>query len=123
MAHRFLVSVDFDGVLSSYSSGWQGADVINDLPVDGAIEWLENLVNDARFDVCIYSSRNHQEGGPAAMCDWLLNNGLQLETLRKINFPLVKPSTHISIDDRANCFNGFFPALDWIADFKPWNKR
>jgi hypothetical protein len=38
--HKLTICVDFDGVLHSYASGWKGAGVVADGPVDGAIEWL-----------------------------------------------------------------------------------
>ena len=39
-----ILALDFDGVLHSYTSGWQGADVISDPPVPGAIEFLMEAV-------------------------------------------------------------------------------
>jgi len=117
------VSVDFDGVIHSYESRWQGAYVISDPPVPGAIEWLENICRDDRFEVCIFSSRNTQYGGIDAMKNWLLENGLSQEDLDKISFPLEKPAAVIAIDDRGFHFEGWFPSLDFISKFKPWNKK
>lgn len=34
------ICVDFDGCLHAYTSGWQGAEVVSDPPVPGAIDWL-----------------------------------------------------------------------------------
>ena len=62
--------LDFDGVLHSYTSGWKGADVIPDPPVEGAIAFLREAVK--HFQVEIFSSRSHQPGGGYAMRDWLL---------------------------------------------------
>lgn len=114
-----IISIDFDGVINNYASGWQGADVIPDPPVPGAIEWLESLCRDGRFDVQIFSSRSHQ-GGMAMMAIWLTWNGLPGWALNKIGFPLHKPSAHLTIDDRAFCFRGEFPEPDEIDQFKPW---
>jgi len=118
------ILVDFDGVLHSYTSGWEGADVISDPPVPGAIEWLWGIGGpDSGFEVCIYSSRSRQEGGIQAMKDWLREHGLDEDTLGRISFPTQKPAAFLTIDDRAICFEGRFPTLKEIANFKPWNRR
>jgi hypothetical protein len=118
-----LVAVDFDGVLHSYrKSGWEGAHVISDPPVRGAIEWLTYIVRDERFEVCISSSRSHEPGGIDAMKEWLLKNDLSEEVLAKIFFPSSKPSAHITLDDRALQFCGAFPSAELIDDFEPWWK-
>ena len=67
MKKRILV--DFDGVLHSYTSGWQGARNIPDPPVPGAVEWLCAALE--TFDVAIFSSRSHAFGGRRAMKGWL----------------------------------------------------
>lgn len=64
-----ILCLDFDGVLHSYTSGWQGADVIPDPPVPGAIEFLAEASK--HFRIAIFSSRSHQEGGISAMQLWL----------------------------------------------------
>lgn len=66
---RPILVLDFDGVLHSYASGWQGAKVIPDPPVDGAIAALLEYLQ--HFDVAILSSRSHQWGGRGAMKRWL----------------------------------------------------
>ena len=66
-----LISIDFDGVLNSYTSGWQGADQCPDAPVPGAMRFLQSLVDDPRFDAVIYSSRCASEAGVAAIRQWL----------------------------------------------------
>lgn len=35
-----ILCVDFDGVIHSYTSGWQGETIIADPPVKGALKWL-----------------------------------------------------------------------------------
>lgn len=65
------ICVDFDGVLHRFDSGWQGADQIPDLPVDGAIEGLHRLCDDPEIEVAIYSSRSSDPRGIQAMKEWL----------------------------------------------------
>lgn len=60
------VSIDFDGVLHAYTSGWQGPGVVADGLVPGAIEWLlDCLAADIR--PAIYSSRSTSLRGRRAM--------------------------------------------------------
>ena len=63
------ISVDFDGVLHSYASGWKGARNITDDPVPGAIDWLCEIQRD--YTVAISSARSWQWGGRWAMRRWL----------------------------------------------------
>lgn len=128
-----VICLDFDGVLHSYSSGWKGASNIPDIPVKGAIKWLDSLIEDGEslcsfaprfrdFDVCIYSSRSSQFGGRQAMRKWLIKHGLPKHKIENIRFPLFKPAAQLTIDDRAICFSGNFPSIDDMKNFKPWNK-
>jgi phosphoglycolate phosphatase-like HAD superfamily hydrolase len=64
------VCIDFDGVIHSYTSGWQGIAKIPDPPVSGAIDALFRLL-DAGFEVAIYSSRSSSFRGRWAMKRWM----------------------------------------------------
>lgn len=117
-----ILCVDFDGVLHSYTSGWQGADVVTDPPVPGAARFL--IEASKHFRVCIYSSRSKDPGGIAAMQKWLIKNMGYPECFAELEFPTQKPAAFLTIDDRAICFEGTFP--EDVADllkFQPWNKR
>lgn len=118
-----IICVDFDGVIHSYKSGWHGVYCIDDPPVEGAIEWLTDLVQDERFEVCIYSSRSRMIDGIKSMCEWLLEWGMTDEVLEEIEFPTQKPAAWLTIDDRAICFQGTFPSFEEMENFKPWNKK
>lgn len=125
MTHLKILAVDFDGVLHSYTSGWQGARHIPDPPMPGAIAWLREMVGCpkrwwGRFDVRIFSSRSRYVGGRRAMKRWLLANGLEPAYLEEIRFPLWKPPSHLLIDDRAWQFVGVFPTMEAIREFKPY---
>lgn len=64
-----ILCFDFDGVIHSYISGWQGPRTINDLPVPGALEYLVECLD--FFEVHIFSSRSRYLGGRRAMKRWL----------------------------------------------------
>jgi hypothetical protein len=128
MPTRPILCLDFDGVLHSYSSGWQGADVIPDPPVSGAIAFLREAVQ--HFTVAIYSSRSHQPGGQAAMRAWLAKwagahsePGADVSFLDRIKWPLEKPGAFVTLDDRALTFTGEWPRMDTLLAFRPWHKR
>lgn len=123
MSFTPIICIDFDGVLHSYSSGWQGADVANDPPVPGAIEWLTDLIVKNEVDPQIYSSRSRQEGGILCMKEWLIKHGMSPSMADMIAFPTQKPAAFLTIDDRAICFDGTFPTAEMMKAFKPWNKR
>jgi hypothetical protein len=69
MKKKPILVLDFDGVIHSYSSGWKGASVIPDAPVQGSIDFILNAIK--RYEVAILSSRSHQWGGKQAMKKWL----------------------------------------------------
>lgn len=111
------VVFDFDGVIHSYSSGWQGADVISDPPVPGIKEALKSI-HDAGYKIVIVSSRCSCNKGIMAMKEWLFNNGL-LKFVDGIQ--RLKPPAIVYIDDRAICFDGNpSTLLDKINKFTPW---
>ena len=148
MAFKPILSIDFDGVIHGYQSGWKGAHVIPDPPVPHAIPWLLRML-DAGFEVAIFSSRSKSLRGRWAMKRWLGNqirehweigNSSSYPSFveaecwadaynihRKFSWPWFKPSALITIDDRALTFNGDWkdPAYtpEAIRAFKPWNKK
>jgi hypothetical protein len=135
MSFNPIICVDFDGVIHSYTSGWQGVDVIPDPPVSGAIEWLvENLPEPEAYGgmpschsgpiAVIYSSRSKSWRGRRAMKKWLIKNGLDAWYIadRLLKFPVKKPAAYLTIDDRAITFDGTFPTEEEMMSFKPWYK-
>jgi hypothetical protein len=121
--HKKHICVDFDGVIHSYTSGWQGAYEISDPPVDGAIEWLESLIESDDFKPMIYSSRSIDENGIKAMKLWFSKHGLSAKALSALEFPTKKPPAWLTIDDRAIQFQGVFPSQHEMRNFKAWNKK
>jgi hypothetical protein len=122
--------IDFDGVLHSYTHGWKGVERVDDPPVPGAIKFLLDCLASG-FNVCIYSSRSKEEVGLEAMhsalhlwyCEEKFGDGDDADRfLDQLSFPTEKPPAWLTIDDRAICFNGTFPAMEEMHNFKPWNK-
>lgn len=116
-----IICIDFDGVIHSYSSGWKGADVIPDPPVPGAIAFI-TMCLDNGFSVNVFSSRSHQDNAIPAMKSWFIRHAGTALTER-LHFPTYKPPALITIDDRGFLFEGTFPSLGYLQNFKPWNKR
>lgn len=121
------ICLDFDGVIHSYTSGWKGPRKIPDPPVDGAIEFIHELLIEG-WDVCIFSSRSGYWGGITAMRRWLATHSGNLwdtmgPSFCEVRFPWRKPAAMITIDDRALTFDGTWPTLDTLKAFKPWNRK
>lgn len=128
-----ILVLDFDGVIHSYTSGWEGVDIISDPPVPGALEFMYHALD--HFDVCVFSSRSNQIGGLGAMQKWLRDYAIALLSdgrfgddpmlcwLDHIRWPTTKPSAFVTIDDRAITFTGKWPAIEDLLAFKPWNKH
>lgn len=116
------LSLDFDGVVHSYESGWAGdATIIPDPPVDGALEFIAEAV-ERGYEVCVFSTRSHVEGAREAMRSWMVTHGMAPEVAEAVVFPTKKPNAILLIDDRGFHFKGRFPTFDYIDGFKPWNK-
>ncbi len=136
-----ILCLDFDGVIHSYISGWQGAATIPDPPVPDAIPFLLTALDE--FSVAIFSSRSRNLPGRWAMQRWLgraiadhWQNGGHEPSLaececwgdaagvwRRFSWPWFKPAAFVTIDDRAITFDGTWPDLGYLKRFQPWNKR
>ena len=130
------ICVDFDGVIHSYTSGWQGTDVIGDPPVEGAIAALYGYVQ--HFKVHIYSARSVLPEGIEAMRNYIGDHEQKYRNRRydegkyipperleeRLEFPNHKPPCLVYIDDRGFRFEGVFPTLEELkALFTTWNKK
>jgi hypothetical protein len=128
------IAVDFDGVIHSYTSGWQGAHVIPDPPVPGAIDFLAYLSADGTpANVVIFSSRAKTWRGRRAMKAWLCEHsgGLWDECMgnpgiQSIKVTATKPVASVYLDDRAVRFDGSFPSdgkgVRAMLELQPWWK-
>lgn len=130
-----IICVDFDGVIHSYESGWQGAPFIPDPPVPGAIEWVmahlpvpDEIGMAPEYvgpEVQIYSARSGQNGGINAMKEWFVKHGLPrcYITDDVLKFPTTKPPAFLTLDDRAICFTGKFPTSEEMLGFVSWQNK
>jgi hypothetical protein len=123
-----IICLDFDGVIHSYTSGWQGARTIPDPPVEGALEFMAAALR-LGYDVVIHSSRARYWGGISAMRQWLkgVSGSMWYEGgfdvgLEDVRFTRWKPAAIVTIDDRAIRFDGTFPKPQEAAAMQPWNK-
>ena len=112
------VVFDFDGVVHSYTSGWQNECTIPDPPVDGIKEAIAEI-REAGYIVVIVSTRCAYAKGKLAIMNWLEKYGIKVDGIVEH-----KPPAVVYIDDRAICFDGDSKSLlSKIKKFKPWNKR
>lgn len=120
-----IISITFDNVIHSYSSGWQGIDVISDAPVPGALVWLLDLVQNQHDPnqpkPVIWSDRSLEKRGRLAMKHWLWQHGFPCDYIQELEFPVTKPPAYLSIDDRAIQFMGRFPTAYEMIHFAPWS--
>ncbi len=125
-----ILCLDFDGVCHSYASGWQGADVIPDPPVEGLFEFI--IEANKHFSIYIYSTRSCEENGIKAMKEWFegyfggwltVNRYRGLPLYALLHFPTKKPPAFVSLDDRVLTFTGEWPDVDTLINFKPWNRE
>lgn len=128
------ISVDFDGVLHAYTSGWRGASVIPDGPVPGAIAWLCDLVDPLRGDdavkVVVCSARASRPWGWLAIRRWLRREifehmGCDMvradDICSTIGVTSRKPAAIVYVDDRAWRFDGkTFPTATELRAHRPW---
>ena len=118
------IAVDFDGVIHSYTSPFSGdVTVIPDPPLDGAFEFLRELL-DANYRVLIFSTRCIERpghmGGKEAMQGWLIRYGLEPSYVNRLAFSAQKEAAILYIDDHGWQFRGTFPTLNEIANFTTW---
>lgn len=112
------VVFDFDGVIHSYKSGWQGPTIIPDEPVEGIKEAIAEI-RAAGYEVVVVSTRCETNEGQNAIMKYLQKHGIEFDNIRK-----EKPPAIVYIDDRAICFDGKADSLlEKILRFQPWYQR
>lgn len=117
MGYKPTVVFDLDGVIHSYVSGWQGADVIPDPPVPLIQEEIERI-RKAGYKVVVVSTRCANPAGMDAVKNYLDVNGIVVDEVLA-----EKPPALVYIDDRAIRFDGDPRGLlEQIQQFRPWQE-
>lgn len=120
MSVRPIVAFDFDGVIHTDKSGKDPHvrnEEVKDEPVAGALEAIHDYIA-AGFEVVIISSRALTPGGFKAIFDWLVEHRFP-----RLRITHEKVGAVIYIDDRGYHFTGNnFPSVDFIKQYKPWNR-
>lgn len=117
MAEKQTISVDFDGVLHSYMSGWHGAANIPDPPTPGAQEFMRALP-ELGFKPVVQSARAASDQGLDAIAGWMHKWGFPGATISH-----GKPFAAVYLDDRALRFTGTWPTLEeMLTASVPWNR-
>ena len=88
------VVLDLDGVVHAYHKGWHGG-VLYDVPVDGAVEGIEQL-RARGYRVIIFTARDNLNAVQA----WLGQYGIEVDGVTNY-----KPVGFVYVDDRALRFD------------------
>ena len=103
MAHDIWVSIDFDGVISTYD-GWKGFDILGE-PIKEVKEALI-LMKERGYKIVIFTTRLDTP----VLRMWLKKYEIPFDSVNSTahNPPHTsnKPIAHVIIDDRAICYQG-----------------
>ena len=136
------ICLDFDGVLYSYISGWQGPNNLPDDPVPGAqgfCQWLldegyQVVINSVRFneELDLTESTVEKPESYVGNADQAMQTVFKWLMLHRfppaIKLSIGKPAAQIYIDDRGLRFLGDFNQTQEYMkaigmDFRPWGQR
>ena len=117
MAYTPTVVLDFDGVIHSYTHGWQGTENVTDPVVPGIKEAISQL-SELGYKVVVVSTRCTSAAGMGAVRRYLRDNDIRVDDVMA-----EKPPAMCYVDDRAICFRGNSEALvDQVVSFKSWTE-
>jgi hypothetical protein len=116
------IAVDFDGVINSYKSGWQGP-TKTDEPVLSAAEGISGLWNRG-YKIIIFSTRANTQEGTDTIREYIRRHTENDLLANSIEITDRKPIADMYIDDRAIQFTGDWEeTLKQIETFEPWVKK
>ena len=112
------ICFDFDGVIHSYISGWKGANIIPDPPVEGIKKVIDDLIS-KNYEIVIFTTRARIIEGYNAVQEYLNKYDIEFDMITSDKIP-----AFVYIDDRAICFDGDTSRLiEQIDTFIPWFKK
>lgn len=114
------ISLDFDGVIHSFTSAWTNEYEIHDPPTPGAFEFIR-AAHAAGWTVHVLTARCHTAEAESAILAWFNKHGLGLEHLNKLVVSSVKRGAMLYIDDNGHRFDGTWPTLEEIENMRTWN--
>jgi hypothetical protein len=109
-----VIAIDFDGVIHSYYSGWQGPLKADDPLVPGIKEVIAELRRD--YKVVVMSSRCLHPGGTQTIENYLRKHDIVVDGITGEKIPAM-----VYVDDRAITFREAKDLLGQIERFKPWH--
>ena len=116
--YKKRVLFDFDGVIHSYVSGWKGAAVIPDPPVEGIRDVIQTLRADD-YEIVVFTTRAETMAGSDAVLNYLKKHDIEVDAITGFKLPAI-----LCVDDRAICFDGNTLGLvDKIKAFQSWTKK
>lgn len=117
MAYTPTVVFDFDGVIHSYVSGWQGVENTPDPVVPGIKEAIEQI-RERGYRIIVVSTRCASTTGMEAVRKYLKDNKIYADDVMA-----EKPHALCYVDDRAICFRGEAELLvEQVTGFKSWTE-
>jgi hypothetical protein len=116
------ICLDFDGVIHQFTTPWSETHIISDPPVPGAFEAIHNYL-DCGWKVVVCSARSKDLFARVEMRKWFTKHGATFADHDNFEISEHKPAAILYVDDRGYLFTGQnFPTLDYLENFKPWNK-
>jgi len=116
MVKAWRLCIDFDGVINSYTSGYDPNNHawLPDPPVPGAKKFLTECLENFEM-VYILSARAQVLEGLVAIHKWL-----EKWDLPDLPVSFVKYPANVYLDDRGWQFNGVFPDMEQMKMFSSW---
>lgn len=114
--HQLTVAIDFDGVISDFSKGWQGIDVMGD-PLPGAKEFLKwckenniiTILHTCRLNPIDPFTGEQRTGISKILLDWFIRHGLVIPDIFWTKPG--KPFAHSYVDDRGINFQPRYTSM------------